>query len=395
MKAMVAQGMEDGAFGISTGLMYPPQSYAQTNEVVELAKVAANYGGIYCSHIRRRGYEWGERPLPEYLDNFIVPYIDTWLEAVLETIEIGKEANIPVQISHLKATGRCHWGQMNQMLYETIDGARRRGIDVTVDTDYPPNTWVMCSFSHQLPTWLYRAAKGEKGGLNAMIEKLKDPEIRERAKRDMKVIMEGPGAEWGWDEQKIFYVNLEKNRDLMGKSIAEATEMRGYNDLADFVIDSLIEGEMGQGGGFGISDEDMVTIARYPFTMFCSDCRVASTDIPFSHTKTFETFPKLLRTFVRERRIISWEEAIRKLTAGPAAKIQLYDRGLIKPGMWADIVAFDPIQLRELATFEKPVQYSEGIECVAVNGVLTIDEGKHTGARAGKCLSHMVPQDTQ
>lgn len=385
MKALYAETMEQGAFGMSTGLMYIPQNYADTDEIVEVAKVVAGYGGFLTNHTRRRGFEWGDRPLPERHENFVVPWVDTKVDAILETIEIGRRAGIPVHISHMKASGSVNWGKMRGYL-KMIDEARKRGVDITVDTCYPPYKARAASLTHQLPTWVGAAARGRRGGTEGLRELLKDPETRARIKEELKLHMEGHQREESWEETLILTVDLEKNRDLIGKSYAEAAAMRG-KEPADWCLDSIAEGENAGGVAFIIGDEDLLTIARYPFSMICSDSRVTNTsDKTGTHPRTYGTFPRLLRRYVREEGVLRWEEAIHKITGLPARRLGLWDRGIIQPGNWADLTVFDPIGITDKATFQDPIQYSEGILYLTVNGVLTIDEGRHTGATAGKPL---------
>jgi N-acyl-D-amino-acid deacylase len=390
MKTLIAQTMQEGAFGMSTGLMYPPQNYAETSEVIECAKVVAKYGGFYATHTRRRGYEWGDRPLPEYLDNFVVPWVDTKVEAIRETIKIGEKAGLPVHMSHFKAAGKVNWGKMKTYL-AMIDDARRRGIDVTIDTCYPPYKARGAGLTHQLPTWVSAAAKGKGGGLEAIRALLKDPETRARIKKELKRHMEGHQKEESWDDQLILRVNLGKNNDLIGKTVAEAAKMRDMEPV-DFALDSIAEGETAGGVAFIIGDEDLQTVAKYPFSMICSDSGPTNTTVKtFGHPRIYGTFPRFLRVYVREQNILKWEQAIHKITGLPASRLGLWDRGIIRPGNWADITTFDPIRIQDNATYQNPVQYSEGVQYVMVNGVLTMDGGKHTGAAAGQPLKHKVP----
>ncbi|RLI23020.1 D-aminoacylase, partial [Candidatus Bathyarchaeota archaeon] len=385
MKALVAQGMEEGAFGLSTGLKCAPQNFAKTDEIVELAKVAAEYGGIYSTHRRRRGYEWGRppiRPLPE--ENFLIPLLDTPFESTREAIEIGKRAKIPVHIVHYKLPGKRLWGRVKEEL-RMISDARKRGIDVTLDTSYPYNAkgadlaWI--------PTWAM--AEGTK----KLIERLKgDQKFRERLKKEVKENMEGFNAEYGWEDSLILDVKLEKNKDLIGKSAAEAARIRG-KDPCDLWFDLLIEGEDIWGVAFAMSEDDLREVIRYPYTMISSDASVTEpveTAVSRHHPREYAVFPRFIRKYVIEENLLTMEEAVRRITSAPASRLGLMDRGLIRPGFWADIVVFDPINLREKATYKDPVQYPEGIEYVIVNGVITVEKGKHTGALAGKPLKHQV-----
>jgi len=386
MKALVAQTMEEGAFGMSAGLQYPPQNYAETSEVIECAKVVSECGGFYTTHTRRRGYEWGDRPLPEYLDNFVVPWVDTKAEAIREAIRIGEEASLPVHIAHFKATGKVNWGKMKAYL-AMIDDARRRGIDVTIDTCYPPYTARGGIFQHQLPAWIDAQAEAA-GGLK---ELLKDPVMKAQVRRELIIHMEGHQREEGWEDELILSVDSEEDKDLIGKTVAEAAKMRNREPI-DFAISVLAEGKGINGISFVIGEEDLMAVTKYPFSMICSDSSATNTTVKRgSHPRVYGTFPRFLRIYVREQGVLRWEEAIHKITGLPASRLGLWDRGFIRPGNWADIAVFDPIKIRDNATYEDPVQYSEGILYLTVNGVLTIDEGRHTGITAGKPLVHRSP----
>ncbi len=362
MKDLVAEAMEDGAFGLSTGLFYAPSGYASTDEVVELAKVAAEYGGIYATHIRGEG--------------------DPLIEAVREAIEIGERAGIPVEISHHKAMGKRNWGKVKETL-RMMEEARRRGIEVTCDV----YAWRAGStgLTATLPHWVH------EGGLERLLERLRDPETRQRIKREMA---EGtPGwesivHEIGWEN--VMISGCPGHREYEGKRVAELAEEKGV-DPYDFAFDLLIE-EKGRVWMviFGMSPEDVATVIKSPLSMIASDSSAIAPRGPLGegkpHPRTYGNFVKVLGEYVREKRLLTLEEAVRKMTSMPAQKLGLLDRGLLRVGNWADVVIFDPDRVASRATYLDPHQFPVGVEWVIVNGVVTVEKGKHTGARAGKVL---------
>ena len=376
MKELVDKSMKEGAFGLSTGLMYAPGCYASTEEIIKLAKVVAKHGGIYASHIRRRGEgirRWG----------LIAPRIDTLVEAVRETIEIGERAGLPAQVSHHKAMGRVNWGKVRKTL-SLIEDARLRGVDVTAD-QYP-YTAASSSLASIFPAW------ARAGGTEKLIERLKDPEIREKIREETIENMEGIGAEYGWEDAYISNLKSEKNSHLVGKSLKEAAEILGKHPF-DVAADLLIEEE----GAvsivyFAMCEEDVETVMKNRNVMVGSDGYALSPEGVLGrgkpHPRSYGAFPRVLGVYVRERRVIPWEEAIRKMTSMPAQKMGLFDRGLLRKGMWADIVVFNPRTVRDRATFENPHRFPEGIEYVLVNGELVVERGTHTGLTPGKVLRH-------
>jgi len=374
MKDLVAQTMEEGAFGISTGLMYTPGNFAETEEIVELAKVVARYGGIHTSHRRRRG--WVNEPRGGR--DFIATTIDSGRWSIHEVIKIGEEASLPTTWSHAKACGRVNWGEALNDWLKDIEFARRRGVDVGMDV-YP---------------WIYRGAGffgfpnwAEEGGRERLIERLKDPEIGREIRSTCEYHMETLIAEETWDDSIILYAG-EGNDDLIGKSFAEAAKMKGVKPI-DLVIKSFIDGEPIRSIGHAMSEEDLKTILRHPLTMVSTDGSALPINYPrMVHPRNFGTYPKILRKYVREERIMSLEETIRKMTSAGAAKLGLMDRGILRPGFYADVTVFDPLNVRERATYFDPKQFPEGIEYVFVNGALTIEHDRHTGSLAGKPLKH-------
>ena len=349
MKELAAQGMAEGAVGLSTGLDYPPGSYARTEELVELCRVVARCGGVYASHTR-------DISNPE--------------QALEEAIRIGEEAGIPVHISHLKAMGREYEGKAEEKILSLIDRARRSGIDVTFDC-YPylagsgPLTVV-------LPHWM------QEGGPEALKKRLRSDEDRSRIKG-----MEQELYGYGWEHIYLVSVPSEKNKELIGKNLVEAAALRGM-DPVDFVCSLLLEEDLNcRIINFGGIEEDLQTIMRHPAQMVASD----SGDVrELPHPRTFGTFPRVLGRYVRELGVLRLEEAIRKMTSFPAQRFGLRGRGLLKEGFAADIVIFDEETVRDTATFWDARRYPEGIHYVIVNGQVVIQNGEHTGALPGRAL---------
>lgn len=364
MQALVREAMEAGAFGLSTGLIYTPSCYAETPEIVELTKVVAEYNGLYASHIR------GEN--------------DTVLEALAEAIEVGRQAGTPVQIAHLKAMGEHMWGTSVKIL-AMIEQARTEGVDVTFD-QYPYNASA-CGLSAVLPPWVH------VGGNKALQQRLADPEIRQRLRHD---ILEGVNN-WvsihkgvGWE--RIIITGCYYDHSIDGKSIAEIAEQRGkdgFDACFDLLMNAARRIDIVY---FTIGDEDMERIMQSPYMMVGSDSSAFSIERSLErgkpHPRTFGTFVRVLGHYVREKHTITWEEAIRKMTSAPALRLGLRDRGLLMPGMKADVVVFDQSQVGDVATYTEPAQYAVGIKQVLVNGRVVMDEGQHTGIAAGEVLLH-------
>ena len=374
MKALVAQTMEEGAFGLSTGLMYTPGNYAETEEVVELAKVAARYGGIHTSHDRRRGWESD----PRGGRGFVTTTIDSEIWSVMEVVRIGEEGGLPTTWTHAKACGEINWCRALDDWFKIIDIARRRGVDVGIDV-YP---WTYRGgIVRGFPTW------AEEGGPEKMRERLRDPETRKRIRDYVKDNMEGPTAEHTWDRALILQAS-EEDQDLVGKFMTEAAEMRGMEPV-DLYLDRMAEDKALNGIGQAMHEEDVKALLKHPLSMVGTDGMALPADNPYkTHPRSYGTFPKILRKYVREERVLTLEEAVRKMTSAGATKLGIMDRGILRPGFHADVTVFDPLNVRERATYDDPIRLPEGIEYVFVNGVLTIEHGKHTGALAGKPLKH-------
>ncbi|MEM2249409.1 MAG: D-aminoacylase [Candidatus Bathyarchaeia archaeon] len=376
MKSLVAEAMEAGAFGLSSGLVYLPGCFAKTQELIELCKVVAEYGGIYTSHIR------GER--------------ETIVDALKEAIEIGEKSHVPVQVSH-----NCpkYGGQGKLMeMFKIYEEARARGVEVTFDND--AHTDFNAKLSQVLPQW------AQVGGSEKIVERLKNPQIRERIKRE---IIEdkhpGPGyvglvKHGRWD--RIFLFHFRKNKDLIGKSIEEIAKVRS-KDPFDVFLDLIVEERGDVSALFNYMEEDDIrTLMKHPLMMFCSD-GVASSNRGILRKITgyspcsFGEYPYILQRFVREEKVLPLQEAIRKMTSFPAQKLGLRDRGLLREGMWADIVIFNADTIKDRATNRFPYKfplenylhkYPEGIEYVIVNGEIVVEKGKHKNCFPGKVLRH-------
>ena len=365
MKALVRDAMRDGAVGLSTSLQYAPAPYATTEELIALAAEAAKFGGIYASHIRDEG--------------------DAIMAALDEAFRIGREARIPVEIWHLKAAGKANWGRMPEIVAH-IEQARRSGVDVAADT-YAYPAWFN-SFSAVIPPWAH------DGGDKKLIERLKDPATRARIRKEM----ETPSSDWNNEWQEVpgpesILVGAVQNPKLVplqGKNIAEIAKLWN-KDPIDTVFDLLIEDEAFTGVAMvGMSEPDVALALQQPWVSICNDSQGTAPDgllgKEHPHPRAYGTFPRILRKYVREEKKLTLEDAIRKFTALPAQRMRLADRGVLKAGMWADVVVFDPETIHDVATFENPNQLSEGMRFVLVNGVPVIEEGKMTNALPGKVL---------
>lgn len=358
MKALVAESMKAGARALTTGLIYPPGSYAKTDELIELAKVAAEHGGIYMSHLRDEG--------------------DQLLEAVTEAIEIGEKGGLPVQISHHKAVGPANWGRVKDSL-AMIDAARARGLDVTAD-QYP---YVATStgLDSIIPDWAH------DGGNAAMLDRLKDGPTRAKLGAQVTPAVERRG---GWDKILISSLRAESNRQYQGWTLDAIASGRGQDPWTTTC--ELIISEGGYVGmiRFGMCEEDVRMVMAHPAVMIGSD---GSSLAPYGrlgegkpHPRNYGTFVRVLGKYAREDRVLTVEEAVRKMTGLPAARFGLWDRGLVRPGMAADLVVFDPETVAERATFADPHQYPVGIDHVIVNGRVAVDPTGHTGTLAGQIL---------
>jgi N-acyl-D-amino-acid deacylase len=372
MKREIAKAMDAGCRGITTGLRYDPQSYADTEEVIELTKVVAGYGGFYTSHIR----DEGDRGDP--------------LGAVEEIIRIGRETGVPVNISHFKVLSKRFW-DLCPTLIEMVEEARSEGVQVTAD-QYPYR-----ASGTGLGAWIPKWAN--EGGNEELLKRLKDPETTERIKKGLAEAMEDRGG-----PEAALISSYPLDESLVGMNIAEVAEKRGVNpldcaiDLLRDHVESVVEGRAK--GGFSIvnfnqKEENVELIMRQPWVAVGTDGRVHSPEgilnrlIPAPHPRFYGTFPRVLGRYTREKGVLRLADAVRKMTSLPASILGLNDRGLLVPGMCADITVFDPetvIDRSDYTPAEATKLYPEGIEHLVVNGVITLRDGEHTGARAGLIL---------
>ena len=358
MKQMVRDAMEQGALGISTGLFYVPGSFTSTEEVIELSKVAAEYNGIYISHIREEAAQL--------------------IDSVQETIRIGEEANIPVQITHHKVIGVENWGASIESL-RLVDEARKRGVDVTID-QYP-YTASQTSINALIPQW------AQAGGREEMLSRINSAETYSTIKNEVvaKILYDRGGG----DPKNVFISRNSWDPDMAGKNLAELAIDAGLEptpeNAADVVFDII------RGGGatavyHAIGPEDVDRIMQHPATAIGSDGPVGVFGEGAPHPRQYGTFARVLGLYVRERKILSLEEAIRKMSSQSARRLGIHDRGLITKGYFADIAIFDPDEIIDKATFENPHQYAIGTKFVLVNGAVVVENGQHTGARPGRIL---------
>ena len=365
MKDLVRQAMQDGAVGVSTSLEYAPAPYAKTDELIALAGAAAKFGGVYATHMRNES--------------------DAILPAIDEALRIGTEAHIPVEIWHIKVAGKENWGRMPEVIAK-INAARAQGIDVSANT-YAYPAWFN-DLSAFIPQWAH------DGGIAKLVERLKDPATRARIRKDMLT----PSQEWDNEWQEIpgpeaVLIGVVQNPKLLplqGKRLSEVAKLWN-KDPMDALFDLLIEDRgFTYVAVFGMSEPDITLALQQPWVSIDNDSSGTSPEgllgQEHPHPRAYGTFPRILRKYVREEKKLTLEDAIRKFSALPAQRMRLTDRGVLKAGMWADVVVFDPSTIRDLATFDNPNQLSEGMEYVLVNGVAVIDQGKMTGAKPGKVL---------
>jgi N-acyl-D-aspartate/D-glutamate deacylase len=365
MKALVRDAMHDGAVGLSTSLEYAPAPYAKTDELIALAGEASKFGGIYATHMRNES--------------------DSVLQAIDEALRIGREAHIPVEIWHLKVAGKANWGRMPEVVAK-ISSARAQGMDVAADT-YAYPAWFN-SFSAFIPQWAH------DGGDAKLIQRLQDPAMRARIRKDMMTRSTEWDNEWqeipGPEAVMIGVVQNPKLVPLQGKTLADVAKLWN-KDPIDALFDLLIEDKaFTEVAVFGMSEPDVLLALQQPWVSVDNDSSGTSPEgllgQEHPHPRAYGTFPRILRKYVREEKKLALEDAIRKFTSLPAQRMRLTDRGVLKQGMRADVVVFDPATIRDLATFENPNQLSQGMNYVLVNGVPVIDQGKMTGALPGKVL---------
>jgi dihydroorotase/N-acyl-D-amino-acid deacylase len=358
MKAIARQGMLDGAVGLSTGLFYVPGNYADTEEVIEIAKVVGALGGFHESHMRDE--------------------TDHILDSVKETIRIGEEGHLPTQITHHKVVGLSNWGQTVATL-KLVEEARARGVDVSID-EYP-YTASSTGIAALFPQW------SQAGGHAALVERLDAPATKEKIRNEIIAnIRDGRG---GGDAKNIVIANCAFDKTLAGKSLAELTKARGVAVTTENAADTAIE--LQRKGAcsavyHAIGEEDVQRVMRSPWTMIASDGDIPVFGQAAPHPRSYGTFARVLAVYVREKHVLTLEDAVRKMSAMPADRLNFGDRGLLRPGMKADIVIFDPAKVEDKSTFEKPHQYSTGFEYVMVNGKLALNAGKVTAERPGRVL---------
>lgn len=359
MRALVEEGMLHGAFGLSSGLFYVPGAFSPTEEVIELARVAGRFGGIYISHMRDEAAGVAQ--------------------SVLETIRIGEEGGLPAQITHHKIVGPAYWGRSVETL-RLVDEARARGVDVTID-QYPYTASSTSVTAALLPSW------AQEGGREQLLERLRDPVTRERIKRESAEIIRRERG--GGDPKNVVIARCEWDAELAGKSLADVARAKGWDPAPEGGAEAAIWiTEQGgcQGIFHAISEEDLVRILTHPATMVASDGGIVIFGEGHPHPRSYGTFARVLGHYVRDRGVLRLEEAVRKMTSFPAQRLGLLDRGVLRPGMKADIAVFDPERVRDAATFEEPHQYAEGFSLVLVNGQIVFEDGRITEARPGRVL---------
>jgi dihydroorotase/N-acyl-D-amino-acid deacylase len=364
MRDFVREGMKDGAVGVSTSLEYTPAPYAKTEELIALAAEAGKLGGIYATHMRNES--------------------DSVLDSIDEALRIGREGHIPVEIWHLKVAGKDNWGHMPEVVAK-INAARAAGADVSADT-YAYTAWYN-GFSAFIPPWAH------DGGDTKLVERLKDPATRARIREDLQTPSKDWDNEWqeipGPDAIMLGAVENSSLVPLLGKRLSEIAKLWN-KDPMDTIFDLLIQDPSAEVAVFGMSQPDVTLALQQPWVAVDNDSEGTSPEGILSqshpHPRAYGTFPRILAKYVREEKVLTLEDAIRKFTALPAQRMRLTDRGVLKAGMWADVVVFDPATVRDRATFDNPNQLSEGMEYVLVNGVPVIDQGQMTKALPGKVL---------
>jgi N-acyl-D-amino-acid deacylase len=358
MEELVEQAMRDGAVGLSTGLIYVPGTYSKTEEVVGLARASSRYGGVYASHIRDEG--------------------DRVTEAIEEAINIGRQANMPVEISHFKVTYKPNWGRSTSTVAQ-VEKARTEGIDVTID-QYP---YVASSttLNTTLPSWAF------SGGRDSLLARLNDSKQRGRIKSEMLASLKRKQLN---DYDYAVVARYPPDSTFNGLTISKINLRKGRNakaqEEAETILDLLGSTEHVQMVYFSMNENDLKTIMQYPFNMFASDAGIAQFGAGVPHPRAYGTNARVLGNYVRTLKVIRLEEAIRRMTSLPAQRFKLHDRGLIKVGMMADLVLFNEKEVGDEATFSKPHAYSKGFKYVLVNGQITVEQGIHTGIRGGRVL---------
>ena len=359
MKVLVATAMEEGAFGISTGLKYLPGAYAETEEVIEVSKPAAKYGGIYTSHLRDEGLKL--------------------IDGVREAIEIAEKADIPVVLTHHKAIGQPMWGSSKRTL-AMVDSARESGLDVMVD-QYP-YTASYTAISVLIPPWAMEGGRYDK-----FAQRCADPDLRKKIRDEITYNIKYDRG--GNDLRRIQIAKFDWKPELTGKTLYDWALAEGMEPTAENGAELVIQAQIHRGANciYHVMDEkDVERIMKYPHTMHASDGRLSILNQGHPHPRAFGTFPRVLGHYVREKGVLTLEDALRKMTGLPAKRMGLQDRGLLREGYFADITIFDPAKIIDKATFEDPNQFPEGINYVLVNGKVSLENGKFRNARNGMVL---------
>ncbi len=358
MKELIRQAMTDGAFGLSTGLFYVPGNYAATEEVIELAKVAGQMGGMHISHMRNEA--------------------DGLLDSVRETIRIGEEGGLPTQITHHKAVGKPNWGRSTDSL-RLVEEARSRAVDVSID-QYP-YTASSTGTAALFPQW------AQAGGSKSLLERLEASE--QRVKIKVAIVENILLNRGGGDPKNVVMASCAFDTSLAGKSLAEITASRGRAVTVENAAETAIDIQKRGGCSaiyHAIAEEDIERILRSPHTMVASDGGIPAFGRDVPHPRSYGTFARILGRYVRERRILTLEEAVRRMSSFPAGRLKIFDRGLIRAGLKADLAIFDPATVGDKADFGNPHQYAEGIRHVLVNGRVVLRDGKMTGEMPGRVL---------
>jgi dihydroorotase/N-acyl-D-amino-acid deacylase len=361
MRELVQTGMREGAFGLSTGLFYVPGNYAPLEEVIELARVVGEFGGIHQSHMRDEAARV--------------------LDSVRDTIAIGERGGLPTQVTHHKIIGKVNWGKSVDTL-RLIDEARARGVDATID-QYPYTASSTSITGGLVPQW------AQAGGREKMLKGLRDETTRGKVLAAVATAIETDRG--GGDPANVVLAACAWDPSLAGKSLAQVLRDRGrpvtIPRAAELVVEIVEKGNC-SAVYHAISEDDLVRIMKHPATMIASDAApgvpIFGRNVP--HPRAYGTFARVLGVYVREKKVLTLEEAVRKMSSFPARRIGLADRGVLRAGMKADVVVFNPATIVDRATFEKPHQYAEGVSAVVVNGQLALADGKTTGARAGRVL---------
>jgi N-acyl-D-aspartate/D-glutamate deacylase len=367
MRAIVDTAMRAGVMGMTTALIYPPNSYSTTDELVEVGRAAAKYGGIYASHVRGEGKEV--------------------VQAINEAITIGERAGMPVEIFHLKVAYRPGWGILMDSVRRAVDSARARGVDVAADMYV--YTAGGTGLEAVIPSWAH------EGGTDSLKARLANPAVRARLKREIQTgspgwwnIVEASG---GWDGIVLVNASNPTNAKYEGKSLSQIAREMG-KEPADAAFDLVAQGgDRVMAIYHMMGERDIETALRFPWTSIGSDAGAVAhagggDDLGLPHPRSFGNAVRVIARYVKERRTLTLEDAVRKMTSWPATRMRLANRGTVQEGNWADVTIFDLDLLQDRATYEKPTEPPTGIDWVLVNGVVTIDHGRHTGAKAGRVL---------